>query len=145
MFQQRHVADGERAPERLKLGVPAAHDQLTKDEQGRHVQLGYVVRAGPWTIYHSGDTVVFKGMGEDLRPLNIDIALLPINGRLGNMNGPDAARLARDIGAKLVIPCHYDMFEFNTATPDEFVAECNRVGQPYRVLPQGERLTLREK
>ena len=33
------------------------------------------------------------------------------------------------------------MFEFNTATPDEFVAECERLGQPYRVLRQGERLS----
>jgi hypothetical protein len=34
------------------------------------------------------------------------------------------------------------MFEFNTATPDEFVAECERLGQPYRVLQQGERWSL---
>jgi hypothetical protein len=34
------------------------------------------------------------------------------------------------------------MFEFNTATPDAFVAECERLGQAYRVLERGERLTL---
>jgi hypothetical protein len=34
------------------------------------------------------------------------------------------------------------MFEFNTATPDRFVAECDRLGQPYRVLRNGERVTL---
>ena len=50
----------------------------------------------------------------------------------------------RLIGAKLVIPCHYDMFEFNTATPDEFVAECQRLGQPYRVLKLGERWSSTE-
>ena len=51
---------------------------------------------------------------------------------------------AKQIGAKLVIPCHYDMFEFNTATPDEFVAECQRLGQPYRVLKLGERWSSTE-
>jgi hypothetical protein len=34
------------------------------------------------------------------------------------------------------------MFQFNTTTPDEFVAECKRLGQPYRVLQNGERLSL---
>ena len=34
------------------------------------------------------------------------------------------------------------MFEFNTASPDAFVAECERLGQAYRVLQNGERLTL---
>jgi hypothetical protein len=34
------------------------------------------------------------------------------------------------------------MFEFNTASPDAFVDECERLGQPYRLLRAGERATL---
>jgi hypothetical protein len=34
------------------------------------------------------------------------------------------------------------MFEFNTAPPGEFVRECERLGQPYRVLRAGERVSL---
>jgi hypothetical protein len=35
------------------------------------------------------------------------------------------------------------MFEFNTADPRElFVPECERLGQPYRILRAGESLTL---
>jgi L-ascorbate metabolism protein UlaG (beta-lactamase superfamily) len=125
------------------IAVPAAHDAIEVDERARHKYLGYVVRLGPWTVYHSGDTVVYDGMVERLRPFDVDLAILPINGKLGNMSGRDAARLAHDIGAKLVVPCHYDMFEFNTANPrDEFVPECERLGQPYKVLRAGERLTL---
>ena len=30
-------------------------------------------------------------------------------------------RLARAIGARVVIPRHYEMFEFNTASPQAFV------------------------
>jgi hypothetical protein len=37
---------------------------------------------------------------------------------------------------------HVEMFEFNTASPDLFVAECGRLGQPCRVLRAGERLDL---
>jgi len=128
-------------------GVPAAHQQLERDESGRCRFLGFAVQFGPWTIYHSGDTVRFDGMAERLRGWPIDVALLPINGRSeerrvpGNLWGREAAQLAHDIGARLAIPCHYDMFTFNTATPDEFVAEAGRLGQPVRVLRCGERFS----
>lgn len=104
--------------------------------------VGYVVRCGRWTLYHSGDTLAYDGLGATLRPFSIDLAILPINGQLGNMNGRDAARVAHEARAALAIPCHYDMFEFNTASPADFVAECERLGQARRVLRGGERLTL---
>jgi len=130
--------------------VPAAHEQLERDQNGRYRFLGYVVELGGAFIYHSGDTVPYDGMIEWLRRWPIDMALLPINGRAperrvaGNLWGREAAQLAKDIGARLVIPCHYEMFEFNTATPDEFVAECERLDQPYRVLRAGERWSSAE-
>ncbi|MEX2212648.1 MAG: MBL fold metallo-hydrolase [Phycisphaeraceae bacterium] len=129
-------------------GLPAAHDTLAQDERGHHKYMGYVIRFGPHAIYHSGDTLLYEGLVERLKPFNIDVALLPINGRAperrvaGNLWGREAAQLAKAIGASVVIPCHYDMFEFNTATPDEFVAECEKIGQPYKVLQQGERWAL---
>lgn len=125
--------------------VPAAHETLDRDGQGRHRYLGYVARCGPWTIYHSGDTVLYDGMVETLRAFAVDFALLPINGRAaerrvaGNLDGREAAELAHAIGAGVVIPCHYDMFAFNTATPDLLIATCAAVGQPYHVLRNGER------
>ena len=126
------------------IGVPAAHDAVDRDEQGRCKYLGYVIRFGSWTIYHSGDTRRYEGMGEAIRPYRPDLALLPINGHAperrvaGNLDGPEAARLAPDVGARLVIPCHYEMFEFNTASPDRFVQEAERLGQPFRLLRCGE-------
>ena len=109
--------------------VPAVHP-------GDHC-VGYVLGLGPCRIYHSGDTTwVDPGMR------GVDAALVPINGKLNNLDGREAATLAHLIQAALAVPCHYDMFEFNTASPDEFAAECERLGQPYRVLRQGERLSL---
>jgi L-ascorbate metabolism protein UlaG (beta-lactamase superfamily) len=128
--------------------VPAAHETIERDQHGRCKFLGYVVRFGdpPMTIYHSGDCVPYDGQAELLAPFRVDIALLPINGRRperrvqGNFWGREAAELAHAIGAKLVIPCHYEMFTFNTEPPDEFVTSCERLDQPYRVLRCGERL-----
>ena len=88
-----------------------------------------------------GDTLAFAGLGESLRSFGLDLAILPINGKLGNMGGADAARVAHEAGAGLAVPCHFEMFEFNTASPEAFVQECERLGEPYRVLRAGERLT----
>ncbi len=125
--------------------VPAAHETTERDPSGHCRYLGYVVQCGPWTVYHSGDTMLYDGIVDRLRNWNIDIAILPINGRAperrvaGNLWGHEAAQLAQDIGARLVIPCHYDMFEFNTATPEEFIDAARRLGQGFRVLECGER------
>jgi len=125
-------------------GIASAHEALDRDEHGRAKYLGYILQFGGWTVYHSGDTVRYEGMSETLRLFQVDVALLPINGRAperrvpGNLFGREAAQLARDIEAKLVIPCHFDMFEFNTASPDEFIHQCQKLGQPFKVLRCGE-------
>ena len=132
-------------------GVAAAHETVERDERGRCKFLGYILRMNKFTLYHSGDTVLYDRLVERLLPFNVDVAILPINGRAperrvaGNLNGIEAARLAKDINARLVIPCHYDMFEFNTADPyAEFVPECERINQRYRVLQLGERWSSEE-
>jgi L-ascorbate metabolism protein UlaG (beta-lactamase superfamily) len=128
--------------------IPAAHEALAVDENGNHQFIGLVVQVGAWTLYHSGDTVRYAGMEEWLRPFAIDIAMLPINGRdpargvAGNLSATEAVQLAQDCGMKTVIPCHFDMFEFNTVMPDEFVTTAEQVGQGYRLLQNGERWSL---
>jgi L-ascorbate metabolism protein UlaG (beta-lactamase superfamily) len=147
-----NVGESWRAVTKMEFtAVPAAHPDLATDENGDPLYIGLVVKFGRWTVYHSGDTKLYDGMVEILRPFKIDVALLPINGDrperrvAGNLDGREAAGLAKAIGARLVIPCHYDMFEFNTADPaDEFIPECERLGQAYRILRQGERLDSTE-
>ncbi len=125
-------------------GIASAHEALDRDDRGRAKYLGYVLQFGGWSIYHSGDTVRYDGMAEKLQEFKIDVALLPINGRAaerripGNLFGNEAAQLAKDIGAKLVVPCHFEMFEFNTASPQKFIDECQRLKQPFKVLRCGE-------
>jgi len=128
-------------------GVPAAHETVERDDKGQCKFIGLVAQFGDWTIYHSGDTMLYDGMVDRLRKWSIDVALLPINGRAperrvsGNLWGREAAQLAHDIGARTVIPCHYDMFDFNTARPDEFVATAADLAQPCHVMRCGERFS----
>ena len=135
-------------------GLAAAHEQLEQDELGNYRCLGYIVTFDDWTIFHPGDAIPYDEMvAKLLRYANgrtIDIALMPINGRLperrvtGNFWGRESAEFAQAIRAKLVIPMHHEMFTFNTETPEEFVQNCERLEQPYKVLQCGERLTLQK-
>lgn len=125
-------------------GIPAAHNTVERDERGCCRYLGYVARVGGLRIYHSGDTLLHDGLASTLRVLQPEVALVPINGNkperrvAGNLNGTEAAQLARQIGARLAIPHHFDLFAFNTEPPDEFEAECRRLGQAFRTLRNGE-------
>jgi len=74
-------------------------------------------QSGP-TIYHAGDTTVFKDMeliGELYEP---DIALLPIGGWY-TMGPRHAALAGRLIGAGTVVPIHYGTFPILSGTPAE--------------------------
>jgi L-ascorbate metabolism protein UlaG (beta-lactamase superfamily) len=132
-------------------GVASAHETVDRDEYGHVKALGYVLQFGDWSLYHSGDTLRYDGMAEKLRPFAVDVALLPINGRsperrvAGNLSGPEAAQLAHDIGAELAIPCHFEMFEFNSAAPEAFADRCLSLKQPFRVLRCGERFDVGAK
>ncbi len=130
-------------------GTVAKHNEVLRDEGGNSHCIGFLVKCGPFRIYHSGDTLWHDDIVKKARDFGpIDIAFLPINGDkperhvAGNLNGTEAAAMAKAIGARLVIPCHYDMFEFNTATPDEFVSACQRLSQPCYVLRCGEKLEM---
>lgn len=138
------LAEGESAevgPFRF-TAIASAHEELDPS------YLGYVIEFGGLRIYHPGDCVLYDGLAEKVRPFDVDVALLPVNGSLperrvaGNFWGREAAWLARAIGAKLAVPMHYHLFEFNTVEPGEFAHACERLGQPYRVLQLGERLDV---
>lgn len=129
-------------------GIPAAHNEIDRNELGQCKYMGYVIEIGGKKIYHSGDTLLFEEMVNMLRPFNIDLAILPINGNdptrgvAGNLSIDEAIQLGKDINAKLVIPCHYDMFTFNTADPKEFSAKAEAAGLHFRVLQIGEGMEL---
>jgi L-ascorbate metabolism protein UlaG (beta-lactamase superfamily) len=129
--------------------LPSAHDALETDASGNHLYLGYVVQAGPWRLYHSGDTRGYEGMAERLARFELDLGMLPINGWAaerrvkGNLDAAEAAALGSAARMRLVVPHHFDMFEFNTGNPDDFLAAASRSGLAARVLRPGERLTLR--
>jgi len=111
------------ASDLVATAIPAAHETLKTNERGEHHYLGYVLRLGGAAICHSGDCVPYAGLAERLRQCNVDLALLPVNGRdeyrrshgvPGNMTFEEAESLCRSGGISWLIPHHFGMFDFNT-------------------------------
>jgi L-ascorbate metabolism protein UlaG (beta-lactamase superfamily) len=118
--------------------VPACHGVHVSDAYSFGTELsnglvrflGYVIELGGVHTYHAGDTIPYDGQVDLLRPLKPEIALLPINGRdyfreqqdlVGNMDFREAATLANDIGANLLVPMHWDIFQRNQGYPGVLV------------------------
>jgi len=136
-------------------GILAKHNEIERDENGNCKYMGYIIEfvrkesfGEKYKIYHSGDTLWFDEMVDTLKSFKVDVAVLPINGNkperkvAGNLDYKEAAELGKVIGAGCVIPCHYDMFTFNTADVNDFIKEAEKIGQPYMILKGGGHFSL---
>ncbi|CAN5755161.1 metal-dependent hydrolase [soil metagenome] len=84
-------------------------------------------------VYFAGDTDVFGDMaliGEMHHP---DVAFLPIGGHY-TMGPSGAARAARLLGVRTVVPIHYGTFPVIAGTPDQRRSELVRLGASASVL-----------
>lgn len=79
------------------------------------------------TIYHAGDTGLFSDMKLIGERHPIDLALLPIGDNF-TMGPEDAAYAAELLGARMVVPIHYNTFPVIRQDPHQFV----------KLLPEGQ-------
>jgi L-ascorbate metabolism protein UlaG (beta-lactamase superfamily) len=118
--------------------VPAWHTSTTPAGTA-NTPAGLIVRFGETTIYHLGDTALFSDLqliGEVEAP--IDVALMCIGGHY-TMDRHDAVQAARLVGAKQVIPCHYDTFPPIVTDAQAFRSEVESTGiSEVVVLAPGE-------
>jgi L-ascorbate metabolism protein UlaG (beta-lactamase superfamily) len=105
--------------------------------------VGYVLELDRIALYHAGDTIGTDSLRAALRPLRIDVALLPVNGRthyreaeglVGNLGTRDAVALATEVGASILVPYHWDLFRGNTEWPGRVVDDAVEAGAPLHVL-----------
>lgn len=80
---------------------------------------GLIVKADNMTLYFSGDTLFDEKLFE-IKKEKPDMTFICINGKLGNMNVEEALITAKEIGAKVNVPNHYDMFASNCEDPHKF-------------------------
>ena len=85
------------------------------------VAVGYVVKIGGKIVYYAGDTALFGDMELIGIRDSIDYAILPIGDHY-TMGIEDAARAVTLLGAKNVIPVHYNTWALIKQDPEEFKA-----------------------
>jgi L-ascorbate metabolism protein UlaG (beta-lactamase superfamily) len=106
--------------------VPAWHTSTTP--QGTvNVPAGLVVGFGGKVVYHLGDTALFSDLQLVGRRQPIDVALMCIGGHY-TMDRVDAVEAARLVGAKQVIPCHYNTFPPIATDAQAFKADAEAAG-----------------
>jgi L-ascorbate metabolism protein UlaG (beta-lactamase superfamily) len=100
---------------------------------------GLIVKIAGKTIYHLGDTSVFSDLAlEAGRAGGVDVALMCVGGHY-TMDRHDAVEAVRLVGAKQVIPCHYDTFPPIETDVQAFKAEVEGQGiSEVVVLEPGE-------
>lgn len=99
-----------------------------------------IVMAGR-TIYISGDTTLEPELESTLRrslPSSIDLMMICINGKLGNMDHTQAASLTVALHPKMVVPMHYGLFAENTADPEPFAQAMHEAGIGCRLMQVGK-------
>ena len=132
--------------------VPAWHTSTTP-KGTVNTPAGLIVNLGGTTIYHLGDTSLFSDLslmagmagraaaGSAQGAGGIDVALMCIGGHytMDRFDGVEAARL---IGARQVIPCHYDTFPPIETDAQAFKADVEgATSSRVIVLAPGERHT----
>ncbi len=88
--------------------VPAWHTSTTP-KGTVNTPAGLLISFGGKTIYHTGDTALFSDLSLVGRRDPIDVALVCIGGHY-TMDRHDAVEAARLIGAREVVPIHYNTF-----------------------------------
>ena len=118
--------------------VKSAHEFFDRTPDGLFPHLGYLISGAGKVVYFAGDTLWWDGLQTRLAGWEIDVAIVPINGRdanryaadiLGNMTYQEAADLVGGLSVNLSVPAHYDMFSANNEDPNLFV-EYMRVKYP---------------
>jgi L-ascorbate metabolism protein UlaG (beta-lactamase superfamily) len=101
--------------------TPAWHTSTTP-RGTQNTPAGLVVKMGGKTIYHLGDTGLFSDLQLVKQRDDIDVALMCIGGHY-TMDRHDAVIAAELVGAKQVIPCHYNTFPLIETDAEAFKSD----------------------
>ena len=120
--------------------LPGSAESPMSAEDGTPVgtAAGVLVNIGGQTVYHAGDTCLFSDMKLIAERNPIDVALLPIGGHY-TMDRHDGVVAAEFVGAKTVIPMHYDTFPPVATDAEAFKSEVEgRTSSQVVLLAPGE-------
>jgi L-ascorbate metabolism protein UlaG (beta-lactamase superfamily) len=117
--------------------VPAWHTSTTPSGTV-NTPAGLVINFADTLVYHLGDTCLFSDLELVGKRAPIDIALMCVGGHY-TMDTVDAVDAAQLVGAKTVIPCHYNTFPLIEADAHAFKSNVeSATGSNVIILEPGE-------
>jgi len=117
--------------------VPAWHTSTTP-KGTVNTPAGLLINFKDTIVYHLGDTCLFSDLQLVGRRTPIDVALICIGGHF-TMDQTDAVDAAGLVGARIVIPCHYNTFPLIEADAEAFKAAVETsTGSQVVVLEPGQ-------
>ncbi|MGI6668880.1 MAG: MBL fold metallo-hydrolase [Acetivibrionales bacterium] len=105
----------ESLPDCKVLATDCDHGELAPDA------LGFILDFGWTKVYYSGDTALNPERLKVPIEHKPRVAILPINGEYGNLNGIQAAEYAGLLGAEICIPCHFWTFALHKGDPQSII------------------------
>ena len=134
--------------------IPAAHEQLHKDENGNYLEVGFKLTLGDTTLFHAGDGCPYPELTDKIG--TADILIMPVNGRdyfrtevldiIGCFDSNEAITIAKQVNAILLIPCHFDLYDVNCINPAHFV-DCLKEKNPdqkFHIFAPGEKFIFQK-
>ena len=132
--------------------IPAAHPEITRDENGNLACVGFIIKYNDRNIYIAGDTFARQEIIDAISQLGpVHTAFLPVNEHnffrqrndiIGNMSVREAFLLAEEIGARQVIAVHWDMFAVNSVEPEEIQLVYQAMRPQFALLLKPEIINL---
>lgn len=128
--------------------LPSAHPRILLGSDQQPVAVGWLLERNRRKLLVAGDTSVCEEVIAALsKHGKINTALLPVNednffrrrrGIIGNMSIREAFHLAAEVGIDEVVPVHWDLFEFNSALPEEISIIYNSREWPFKLTSSPE-------
>ncbi len=111
------LSKGEKVslPECELLPVDCDHGELAPEA------LGFILDFGFARVYYAGDTALSYDRLSVPMAIRPEVAILPINGAFGNLDGAQAAEYAGKLGCKACIPCHFWTFPLHHGDPQQII------------------------
>jgi len=104
----------------MKITAVRSNDPMAKG------CFGYVLESGGPTIVNMGDSLWYDAIGTELSPWHVDVICVSVAQNPPNetyyMSEVDAVRIARDVRANVLIPHHWDLWQWVAMDPRRVAA-----------------------
>lgn len=115
---------------RVVKAVHGYHPVMKGGKRPRE-NVGFIISDGEKSVYFASDTICFEN------DFKCDAIIVPVSNHCVTMGPSEAALFAKETGASVIVPCHYDN-PIHPVDLEQVKREFEREGVSYKILKIGE-------